>query len=69
MFISRKLLHTILQYLLDYDLDIAQKVLTLKEDSELKDVLKQKQLDVLDLSLYLTQKLYIPKIRKTKKID
>lgn len=66
MFISRKLLHTILQYLLDYDLDIAQKVLELEEDSTTKDVLKQKQLDVLDVALYLTQKLYIPKIRKTK---
>ena len=66
MFISKKILHELLQAILDYTLDIAQKSLETK-DKTTRDVLNSKMRDTLDLSLYLTNKLYTPKMRRVKK--
>ena len=66
MFISKKLLHLILQNILDYCLDVSQKALETK-DKEERDILNKKQRDILDLSLVITDKLYTPKLRRVKK--
>ena len=66
MFISKKLLHLILQTILDYCLDVSQKALETK-DKDARDILNKKQRDILDLSLVLTDKLYTPKLRRVKR--
>jgi hypothetical protein len=66
MFISKKILHELLQAILDYTLDMAQKSLETK-DKTMRDVLNNKMRDTLDLSLLLTNKLYTPKMRRAKK--
>ena len=65
MFISKKILHELLQAILDYTLDIAQKSLETK-DKAMRDTLNSKMRDTLDLSLYLTRRLYTPRVKRTK---
>ena len=65
MFISKKILHELLQSILDYTLDIAQKSLETK-DKAMRDTLNSKMRDTLDLSLYLTNRLYRPSLNRTK---
>ena len=65
MFISNKILHKLLQAILDYTLDIAQKSLETK-DKAMRDTLNCKMRDTLDLSLYLTNRLYTPHVKRTK---
>ena len=65
MFIPKKILHELLQAILDYTLDIAQKSLETK-DKTMRDVLNNKMRDTLDLSLYLTDRLYKPRVKRTK---
>lgn len=65
MFIPKKILHELLQSILDYTLDIAQKSLETK-DKDLRDTLNRKMRDTLDLSLYLTNKIYTPRMKRTK---
>ena len=65
MFISKKILHELLQAILDYTLDIAQKSLETK-DKAMRDTLNSKMSDTLDLSLYLTRRLYTPRVKRTK---
>lgn len=65
MFIPKKILHELLQSILDYTLDIAQKSLEAK-DKTMRDTLNTKMRDTLDLSLYLTNRLYRPSLKRTK---
>ena len=65
MFIPKKILHEILSSILDYTLDIAQKSLETK-DKAMRDTLNNKMCDMLDLSLYLTNRLYKPSLNRTK---
>ena len=65
MFISKKLLHLILQTVLDYCLDVSQRAIETKDKST-RDILNKKQRDILDLSLVITEKLYTPKLRRVK---
>ena len=65
MFIPKKILHELLQSILDYTLDIAQKSLETK-DKAMREVLNNKMRDTLDLSLYLTSRLYKPSLKRTK---
>jgi len=65
MFIPKKILHELLQSILDYTLDIAQKSQETK-DKDLRDTLNCKMHDTLDLSLYLTSRLYKPSLKRTK---
>lgn len=65
MFISKEILHKLLQAILDYTLDIAQKSLETK-DKAMRDTLNNKMRDTLDLSLYLTNRLYKPSLKRTK---
>ena len=65
MFIPKKILHELLQSILDYTLDIAQKSLETK-DKAMRDTLNCKMRDTLDLSLYLTNRLYKPSLKRTK---
>lgn len=63
--ISKKMAHKMLQTILDYTLDIAQKSLETK-DKTLRDILNSKMRDTLDLSIYLTNRLYKPSLKRTK---
>ena len=65
MFIPKKILHELLQSILDYTLDIAQKSLETK-DEDRRAILNSKMRDTLDLSLYLTNRLYFPRVKRTK---
>lgn len=65
MFISKKIAHALLQSVLDYSLDIAQKSLETKKD-DTRAILNTKMKDMLDLSLYLTSRLYRPSLKRTK---
>lgn len=65
MFIPKKMAHEFLASILDYTLDIAQKSLETK-DKTTRDVLNNKMKDTLDLSLYLTDRLYKPSLKRTK---
>lgn len=65
MFIPKKILHEILSSILDYTLDIAQKSLETK-DKTMREMLHNKMRGTLDLSLYLTNRLYKPRLRSTK---
>ena len=65
MFIPKKILHELLQAILDYTLDIAQKSLETK-DKTIREMLNSKMRDTLDLSLYMTNKLYTPRMKRTK---
>ena len=63
--IPKKILLESLQTILDYSLDIAQKSLETK-DKAMRDTLNNKMREVLDLSVYLTGRLYKPSLRRTK---
>lgn len=65
IFISKKMAHELLQSILDYTLDLAQKSLETK-DKAMHDTLNSKMRDTLDLSLYLTDRLYTPLVNRTK---
>ena len=55
--VSKKMAHECLVSILDYTLDIMQKSLETKQE-DLRKVLNKKMCDTLDLSLYLTERLY-----------
>ena len=63
--VSKKMAHEFLASILDYTLDIAQKSLETK-DKDMRDTLNSKMRDTLDLSLYLTNRLYKPRLSSTK---
>lgn len=63
--VSKKMAHEFLSSILDYTLDIAQKSLETK-DKDTRDMLNNKMRDTLDLSLYLTNRLYTPRLKRTK---
>lgn len=63
--VSKKMAHEFLASILDYTLDIAQKSLETK-DKAMRDILNSKINDTLDLSLYLTSRLYKPSLKCTK---
>lgn len=63
--VSNKMAHEMLQSILDYTLDIAQRAQGTK-DKALREVLNGKMRATLDLSLYLTNRLYFPRLKRTK---
>lgn len=63
--IPKKILLELLQATLDYTLDIAQKSLE-AEDKDARATLNNKMSATLDLSLYLTNRLYKPSLKRTK---
>lgn len=63
--VSKKMAHEFLSSILDYTLDIAQKSLETK-DKAMREALNNKMRDTLDLSLYLTNRLYTPRMKRTK---
>lgn len=63
--LSNRIAHEILQSILDYTLDIAQKSLE-TSDKTMRDILNSKMNTTLDLSLVLTEKLYRPSLKRTK---
>lgn len=63
--VSKKMAHEFLASMLDYTLDIAQKSLETK-DKDKRAMLNNKMRDTLDLSLYLTNRLYTPRMKRTK---
>lgn len=63
--LSNKIAHEMLQSILDYTLDIAQKSLETKDKAK-RDILNSKMNTTLDLSLVLTEKLYRPSLNRTK---
>ena len=65
MFIPKKILHELLSSILDYTLDLAQKSLETK-DKAMRETLNSKMRDTLDLSLYLTNRIYKPSLKRTK---
>ena len=63
--ISNDKAHEMLQTILDYTLNVAQKSLE-TNDKAMRDILNNKMKTTLDLSLYLTDKLYKPCLNRTK---
>ena len=63
--IPKKMAYEFLSSILDYTLDIAQKSLETK-DKAMRDALNRKMSAMLDLSLYLTNRLYKPSLKRTK---
>ena len=63
--IPKEVAHEVLATILDYTLDIAQKSLETK-DKALREALNSKMRDTLDLSLYLTNRIYKPSLKRTK---
>lgn len=63
--VSKKMAHELLAVILDYTLDIAQKSLETKQE-DMRAMLNNKMSDTLDLSLYLTNRLYKPSLKRTK---
>lgn len=63
--VSKKMAREFLASILDYTLDLAQKSLETK-DKDTRDMLNNKMRDTLDLSLYLTNRIYKPSLKRTK---